>query len=143
MTDIALNWDDAAFAGDLVMQGGDLMTDQGMRTAILISLFTDARADDGDPLPQAGAERRGWWGDGDIGSKLWLLKRAKITNETLLTAQQYCEEALQWLVDDGAVQSLSITAEAQADNRLAIAVILQRPDGPARQRFDYLWSASQ
>lgn len=63
MTDIALAWDNALFAADLAIEGGRLVTDDGLRTAILISLFTDARANDDDPLPEPGADRRGWWGD--------------------------------------------------------------------------------
>ena len=63
MTDIALSWDNAAWRADIGLARGDLATDDGLRTAVLISLFTDAPARDDDPLPAPGY-RGGWWGDG-------------------------------------------------------------------------------
>lgn len=76
MTDIALHWDAVLNCADIALKNGALDTDDGLRTAILISLFTDARALDDDVLP-APEDRRGWWGDaipeieGDIiGSRL-------------------------------------------------------------------------
>lgn len=70
----------------------DLQGDDGLMTAVIISLFTDARAHDDDPLPDervgVSSDRRGWWGDclpdaqgeqtlESIGSRLWLLWREK------------------------------------------------------------------
>ena len=63
MTDLALHFAPGAWSADLSILGGDLATDDGLRTAVIISLFTDARARADDPLPEADADRRGWWGD--------------------------------------------------------------------------------
>ncbi|RHW17212.1 hypothetical protein D1610_11730 [Sphingomonas gilva] len=148
MTDIALIWDAEPGAADVALEGGRLVTDDGLRTAILISLFSDARAQDDDPLPQPGADRRGWWGDafgteGDAtGSRLWLLSREKITAATVARAREYAREALAWLTADGVCSAYAIEAEAQAPDILAIGVVLDRPEGPARQRYDFTWNAS-
>lgn len=164
MTDIALVWNADAFAADLLLAGGQLATDAGMRTAILISLFSDARAADDEELPEAGGDRRGWWGDAyardprpdagtardvnRIGSLLWLLSRSKITARTLTQAKQACEDALAWLVRDGIASAVRVVVEAQArpgqqtPDLLAIAVEIDRPGGPNRQRHDFTWSAS-
>lgn len=164
MTDLALVWDADAMAADLLLGSGRLATDDGMRTAILISLFTDARAADDETLPEAGGDRRGWWGDAyareqrpdagtardpdRIGSLLWLLSRSKITARTLVQAKQACEEALAWLVRDGIASAVRVVVEAQArpgqqtPDQLAIAVEIDRSTGPNRQRHDFTWDAS-
>lgn len=157
MIDLALDWDNEAWSADLVLSGGALQTHDGLRTAILISLFTDARAPDGAVLPEEGADRAGWWGDafgGDvsatiadidqrnaIGSRLWLLRRSKATGDVLRDARGYCLEALAWLQRDGIASAIEVAVEAQ-DDRLAIAVSLDRPNGPDRQRYDFTWEAS-
>ena len=155
MTDLALHWDDIALAGDLRLVDGALETDDGLRTAILISLFSDARAGDDDALPEPGADRRGWWGNafpavsGDagnpLGSLLWLLERAKTTQGNLRRAEEAARNALQWLIDDQIASSVAVTVERQTSDameRIAIRIELERPNGPARQRFDIVWEAS-
>lgn len=149
MTDLALVWNPEQFTADLAIEGGALRLDDGLRTAILISLFTDARAGADDILPQDGADRRGWWGDAyalstddETGSRLWLLAREKITIRTVNRARDYAREALAWIVEDGIAAAVDVIVEAQAPDRLAIGVILTRPSGPARERYDFVWEAS-
>lgn len=154
MTDIALIWDEVLFAGDIAVEGGALATDDGLRTAIAISLFSDARADDDDALPEPGADRRGWWGDAfpaeaddlsELGSKFWLLARSKTTADTLRKAENYAQVALRWIVRDGIARAVAVTVERQVidgTERLAIGVALDRPTGPARERYDFTWEAS-
>lgn len=148
MTDIALLWNNDAFGADLALAEGDLATDDGLHTAFIISLFTDARARDDDPLPAPGADLRGWWGDaftdvedGPLGSRLWLLDREKKLPSTLIRARDYAAEAVQWLIRAGICTSIDVEVEAQG-NALAIALYPIRPSGPARQRFDFLWEGS-
>ncbi|MEL7784050.1 phage GP46 family protein [Citromicrobium bathyomarinum] len=164
MTDLALTWNADVFAADLILADGRLATDGGMRTAILISLFSDARAADDDELPENGTDRRGWWGDTQareagpeagtardanrIGSLLWLLGRAKFTAQALLQAQRACEDALAWLLRDGIASAVRVTVSPETREAgrtadvLRIAVEIDRPSGPARQRHDFTWNAS-
>ncbi len=151
MTDAALVWNADAWYGDLAIERGAVVLDAGLRTAILISLFTDARAPDDAELPEDSADRRGWWGDDfpsavqgrdDIGSLLWLLARSKITRATVNRAREYARAALAWLITDGIASRLDVQVEAQDGHRLAIRVELDRPDGPARELYDYVWEAS-
>jgi phage gp46-like protein len=152
MTDVALLWDPKTFSADIAIQSGALLTDDGLRTAILISLFTDARARDDDVLPEPGADRRGWWGNafgdadatpGDqIGSRLWLLRREKITASTIQRAHEYTVEALDWLIQAQVCSAIAVEVEAQGGDRLAIRIVADRPDGPARLHFDHVWEAS-
>lgn len=154
MTDIALVWNNDLKAADIAISGGQLVTDDGLRTAILISLFTDARANDDDPLPEPGADRRGWWGNAfpanddlsdELGSKWWLLARSKATADVLRRAEESARGALQWIVAAQIAAAVSVQVERQDDGpttRLAVAVILTRPTGPARDRYDFVWEAS-
>lgn len=155
MTDFALIWNPETQSADMAVDGGQLAQDDGLMTAVLISLFTDRRANDDDVLPQAGADRRGWWGDAysddpndRIGSRLWLLEREKLTEATALKARDIVREALDWMVRQGLVLQVDVTAEirrptaALVSGGLAIGVQLHRPDGPARQRYDFLWAAT-
>ena len=132
-------------ACDWLVAGAGLESDEGLQTAILISLFTDRRASVGD-VPQ-GTGQRGWWGDsyapeaGDqIGSRLWLLARSKQLPATLRQAEQYAREALQWLVDDGVAQNISATAEWGRVGLLGLVVQVQRSGQPVLQyRFENFW----
>ena len=152
MTDVALFWDNRLGVADLALAGADLASDDGLRTAILVSLFSDARARDDDPLP-APEDRRGWWGDAvsveegdETGSRLWLLAREKRLASVVGRARDYAAEALAWLTEDGVASSVGIEVEVQGgilgNDRLAIGVTVERPTGPSRQRFDYVWEAT-
>lgn len=134
----------------------DLTSDTSLRTAILLSLFTDRRANDDDSLPDDTDDRRGWWGDSlppataatgwQTGSRLWLLSRAKQTDETARRARDYAEEALVWLTDSGAADAVTVeTAWLPASTTsarsgvLTLKVTVDRPSGvPAT--YDLLWS---
>lgn len=134
------------FGGDLVVADGDLAIDAGLNTAVLISLFSDRRAEPGDDLPDPRGGRRGWWGDALnndhdlIGSRLWLLTRCKATPEIRRLFEDYTREALAWLLDDGLAVALDVAATWERADRLAVAVTITRPDG-GRHRFDYAWEA--
>ena len=106
------------------------MTDNLSR-AVVISLFTWQRASQSDEVDND--QRMGWWGDtfaenkGDkIGSKLWLLLRQKITDETLNRAQEYAFDALKWLIDDGICSDITVNVERDEDdpNRINLSVQL-------------------
>lgn len=128
--------------------GVGLATDGGLETAVILSLFTDARAGADDGLPP-GEDPRGWWGDafsdlpGDgVGSRLWLLQRAALTAETVTRARAYALEALQWLVDDGLASQVEVSAQRLGVDALALEILIHRPDGAAaRWRFDLSWGS--
>lgn len=84
-----------------------------LHRAVEISLFTWRRAEPGDALDDD--ERMGWWGDsfpsvaGDkIGSRLWQLRRRSVTPEVLRLAEEYCREALQWMIADDIVAAVDV-----------------------------------
>ena len=131
MTDIALD-----LAGkDIALSGADLGRDSGLRTAVMISLFTDRRAAADDIVPDGSGDRRGSWMDSytpgsyRIGSRLWLLGREKETAETLRRAREYAAESLQWLVDDGVAKTVAVIAERLRSGVLALTTTITLTDG--------------
>ena len=149
--DIAIEWDAERFRGDWNVTGGDLVSDVGgLRTAVLLSLFTD-RVASPDYLPPPGQkfQRRGWWGDtyeiasggSAIGSRLWQLNRAVKTDGTTLLAEarDYCREALQWLVDSGVVASVDVATFWLTRNVIGIRVTITAPQSPP-QVWDFAWA---
>lgn len=152
MSDIALLFDSGAWGADLGLVGGDLVLDDGLRTAAIISIFSDARALDDDVLPD-GADRRGWWGDcgnddpsDRLGSRLWLLAREKATDRTAIRARDICREALAWMIADGIAAAVEVSCTlyritaARTTGALLIRITLTRPNG-ASVAIDFLWDA--
>ncbi|MGE4406035.1 phage GP46 family protein [Pseudomonas sp.] len=147
--DVQIAFDNLSKRFDMALAGADLSTDTGLATAVIISLFTDRRADAGDQIPDGTADRRGWWGDtyadepGDrIGSKLWLLGREKQLAVTARRAEAFAREALQWLIEDGVARRVGVVAEWSAPGVLGLAIEIERPDGtPLTFRFSNLWEA--
>jgi len=148
MSDIRTRW--KGLAGDWSILGASLEEDDGLESAVAISLFSDARAAAGDPLPDPPISRRGWWGDafaevpGDkIGSRLWLLSREKQIDKVLGPAEVYARESLAWLVADGIARSVKVAAEISGEGVLGLAVEIARADQPvARYRFEGFWGAA-
>ncbi|WP_200410765.1 phage GP46 family protein, partial [Komagataeibacter oboediens] len=128
--DIAITWNVRMARGDWPIVSGDLALDNPLKSAVMVSLFTDRVApqqptsDDTavgiqsptGPTGAASADRRGWWGDAfadrPIGSRLWQLRRAvKVGTRAIpREIEDICSEALQWLVDDGVATSVDISA---------------------------------
>lgn len=150
MSDIAHTFDGETMQGDISFNGQLLDTDEGLYTAILHSLFTDARAGEDDALPWGDEDQRGWWGDalpqveGDrYGSKLWLIRREKQLPEVLARSKEFADEALAWLVTDGVVGSVEVETEFIRPGMLGILITITRLDGENETyTFDYGWSNS-
>ncbi|NUB13704.1 hypothetical protein GAY28_13925 [Azospirillum brasilense] len=128
--DITIAWSAGDGRGDWALApGGDLQTGDDLATAILLSLFTDRQALADDVVPDGTSDRRGWWGDPDLGSRLWLLDRAKQTEETRRRAEDYASEALYWLIEDGVVARFDIAATWERRSFLGLRITAYRTDG--------------
>lgn len=130
---------------DCGMEAGDLVAEDSLHTAVILSLFLDRRANDDDILPNDSDDRRGWWADtvapmtdygigggsasGDhIGSRLWLLSREKQLAGVLERARHYAEEALTWLVEDGVATAVQVTATNPRQGWLVLEVTVTLSD---------------
>lgn len=144
--DLRLVW--AGLASDCAMSDGDLAAESGLETAVILSLFCDARAREDDVIPDGTGYRRGWWADSvtplasggltvredaaahdRIGSRLWLLSREKQLPEVLRRAKDYAEEALAWLIDDGVARRVSVTPSVPRQGWLWLDIRIDLADG--------------
>jgi len=142
MSDISSFWNVDTIRADWHTDFGLLTTGNDLQTAIIISLFTDrlARRDDSHD----GSDRRGWWGDSDsesqLGSRLWLIRREKLTTRVAIKAEEYAKEALAWLKNDGVVSEIMITAHIILPSRLNLIIRYLPPDGDWQEcPFFWIW----
>lgn len=144
MGDLALEWDSGS--ADLVVRGDDLASEEGLRTAVLQSLFLDRRAEADDVLPADDGDRRGWWGDefapieGDrYGSRLWLLDRGVRRPDVARLAEEIDREALAWMLDDRVTPRIEVAVSVDVLG-LVHAIDIYRPTGdPVSFRFVQVW----
>lgn len=143
--DARLLFDTSTLDGDVLLLAGDLLAENSLQTALLLSLFTDRRATRDELERFGGDDPRGWWGDVDaqvpgdqFGSRLWLLEREVDTDETLNRARAYAEEAVAWVVEDGLAESIPVAAEYLRPGVLALQIspVRARAD---RERFAFVW----
>jgi len=137
MADIAFIF--KGFEADLSVLLDDLATDDGLETAVSISLFSDRRASPNDVLSdrdlfEGRNDKRGCWLDtypeveGDlIGSRLWLLHRAKSQQVVVNRAGEIIAEALQWMIDDGVASRVESDVFFTDRDRLCLVIDITRP----------------
>jgi len=122
---------------------GDVETEDAFDTAIKVSLFTDARADESQVSESN--RRRGWIGNEftpefEIGSLLWLFEQARLTRTIMNEIEDEARTALQWLVDDGlAVAITNVSATSTAQGRLILELTIERTTSVVERRFFELW----
>ncbi|GAC1040830.1 phage GP46 family protein [Rhizobium sp. No.120] len=111
-------------------------------SAVLMAIGTDRRANSDDELPVDGdTDLRGWWGDTDaeeiwggwqVGSRLWLLNRAKITDEnykygaTVARAKTYLIECLQPFLDRKIATKLEVGVQRYNETSISASIVLYR-----------------
>lgn len=143
MPDILTTWNPHELYGDWLVDPPALAEGADLETSVLISLFTDARAADDDRLPTAQDDRRGWWAR-PVGSRLWLLAREVATNEVRLRAQDYCREALEWMIEDGVADEIEVAADYTAppdQRRLEVEVAIYRSGNLIfTRRWGWAWA---
>lgn len=144
--DVRLTLDDW-LRGDATLVANDLETDEGLETALFLSLFVDRY----DETTEDPTQRRGWWADGidgtddRSGSRLWLAEVAgKLTADLPDKLRTWTREATQWLLDDGVARELDITTTLTAQG-YTLAVDVYRPEktDPSRFRFSRVWAAQE
>jgi phage gp46-like protein len=148
MTDVLMDYCECMDAA--INDCADLSMTDDLQNAVMISLFTDARARVDDVLPNQN-DRGGYWGgaiDGNNwGSRLWLLQNARDLPETYKRAQDYAREALVWLVADGVASKVDVTAsKAKLENCtfvLAFEVKIYKPQKVIGFNFAYAWQLNK
>jgi phage gp46-like protein len=148
-TEVSVDW--------LLLGDGTLDSSEALATAVIVALGTDRLADLDDILPDPDStDRHGWWGDLDadviwdgwpIGTRLWLLKREKITGagaargSTLTRIDSYIREAIQPFIDRRIASSMEVAVERTGLERIDALVRLYRgPELAVDLRYQVLWA---
>ena len=131
---------------------GGMLASQVLNTAVRLQLGTWARAKPGDPV-DAGSDPMGWWGssvdvltdegEGELGSRLWLLYRSKLDATVAQKAVFYAQECLQTLIKQGAVSNIVVTSDMeQIQGVLLLTIALYSPDGSLvfKQQYGRMWA---
>lgn len=127
---------------DLVKVGVDYSHVDSIESACLIALFTDARAD--ASLVDSPAGRRGWIGNilndngRELGGLLWTLDQSRITQDIINKAEDYANEAVGKLVEDGICKKIIASVVTMATGQIDISI--EFIDGSGNSgRFSVLW----
>lgn len=142
ITDLKMTLTDKGYY-DLSIKDGDFETISGFESAILMSLLAERRADNSEiSQPQ---KRRGWIGNEmndivnfEIGSKLWLLAQARLTQDSVNKAVDFARTALQWFIDDGYSERIDVSGEIKNNSIILIIIFLNENDIIAKVGFD-IW----
>ena len=122
---------------DIAFENGNIKGVDGLESAILVSLFTDARASSGDvrdPLM-----RRGWLGNilnednRQLGSTLWLADQARADQNTANFLKREVKNCLNWMLEDGIIKYMSIATEIISSYTIKISINLVNNSGASEQ----------
>lgn len=132
--DIGLIWKDGQADITLNTDSTDLQVGHDLQTAILVSLFTDARAPITD-VPSSEADLRGWW-SANLGSLLWLLSRAKATPANLEKGMDYIRRALNWLLIKEIADKIDVSGAILNLETFTFDIKITRS---LSAKYQYLW----
>lgn len=139
--DLALIYNPTLQAFDLALSGADLASEDTLASAVLTSLLCDRLAKAYEVT--TGVDRRGWWADAyannnhKTGSRLWLLEREKQLPGVVHRCKQYCEEALQWFIEDGFAKAVTVTVFVPRVGWMAAMIKFEINNGDRNYRFEF------
>lgn len=121
---------------------GDILTQDFFDTAIIVSLFTERRANESEVLDPA--LRRGWVGNESTpgfeqGSKIWLFEQARITRSVLNGLSTAVKDALEWFVDSGFADSIDAVEVTATTTGITLSTNIRRPNSQVDRQFFTLW----
>lgn len=127
MADILLEHTDDG--GDVRVASGSLAIDDGLSTAVYLSLFGGNGSDDGT---DATAPLQ-WWGNRleteparKVRSAMQaLIKASALNSASLLRIEQAGARDLAWLVDQGLAEAIAVECSILGVDRIAIAIKIQ------------------
>ena len=131
---------------DIVLDGSDFASVDGLETAIGVSLFTDAREDESNI--QDAFRRGGWSGniltlqdDFELGSTLWSLIARNI-QDTFNLGEDKVRRCLRWMVTDGIADTIDVVM-TRVDARTARIQIDLFKELNLVGRYTTLWSSTK
>jgi phage gp46-like protein len=131
-------WNNSIGEADLDDDDGVLLRGDPLVTSYFVSLFTRRQViADATQLPSV---PNGWWADSiqeqPLGSRLWTLRNAKISQETLVLMELFSDEALAWWLTDGVAVAVTNAASRTGLTTVQLRTDATRPDGG---RWQHVW----
>lgn len=132
---------DANGVFDIQIDGSDFQADEGLQTALEVSLLTDARSAN---VADRGS-RRGYAGDvflaplgRSLGSTLWEYDQARLTPRTINGIRAAANNALAYLAQDNIARSVTATVSNPASGLLRVDIDILTNEGDIQQ-YEVLW----
>lgn len=121
---------------------GDIETDETLDTAILMSIFEEARATSSE-VP-ASQSRRGWIGNEttpafEQGSKAWEFEQERITGSILAELGVVINNSLGKLVDEGIAVSVNVLTPYLQNGAVVVPIDIGRDGSEVERKYYSLW----
>lgn len=131
--------------GEIEIEGGVVTLTPGLDTAAYLSLFGGNWKDDGSQN-----NRQTWWGNlGETepakryrSETQFLLGTLPATSRNLRRIEDAAARDLQWLLDEAAASSVSVSASLIGLNRVKISVVTRAEGGESQFNYTENWRAS-
>jgi len=116
--------------GDIEFVAGQPVMDQGLETAVYISLFSG-----------------GWWGNAiseqneKLNSELEELYNRNLSNQTRLDTEEYVRKALEWMIRLGIAKRIDVSASLPIPGWLGLEITIIEPNGSEQNlRYSINWA---
>jgi len=116
--------------GDIEFIAGQPVMDQGLETAVYISLFSSD-----------------WWGNAiseqneKLESKLEDIYNRNLSNQTRLDAEEYVRKALEWMIRLGIAKRIDVSASLPTPGWLGLEITIIEPNGSEQNlRYSINWA---
>jgi len=131
--------------GEIEIEGGLVTLSPGLDTSAYLSLFGGNWKDDGSQN-----NRQTWWGNLDESDPAmqyrsetqYLLGTIPATTGNLKRIEDAARRDLQWLTDEGAANSVTVSASLIGLNRVKIAIVIRAEGDEAEFNYTENWRAS-
>ena len=126
----------------MAFENGDLQLGKSLENAVIVSIGSDSRIAEKKFSGKLADD--GWWGEPSFENDLWgsrlftILKRKKDGN-ALLLAEHYVKKSLQWMIDDGVVESVDV--DVGYDNAsLLLNISLSKKSEKETFKYEFAWN---
>ncbi len=94
-------------------------------------MFSFDHIDDSVEIAQIciGSDKGRWWGNPEFGSRLWILEKGKINEETPRLVKEALLDAVGWMQAEGLIEAVAVKVDRPEKRRINWQVILTLPDG--------------
>ena len=131
--------------GEIEIEDGIVTLSPGLGSAAYLSLFGGNWKDDGSQN-----NRQTWWGNLDESDPArqyrsetqFLLGTIPATSGNLKRIEDAASRDLQWLLDENAASSLSVSASLIGLNRVKISIVIRAEGSEAEFNYTENWRAS-